>query len=156
MASSPAEHNGLRGTSPFSTLRYQLTSRPCTGSCVRFQHWHQRTCSGTSHDEPFLISSIGHECCLPWLFTPLWIRIFRICYRGHICNANGWVLIRILLRLCDGSPGSPTQVAVIIGELIGHFANDAIMRVTAKRNRGVFEAESRLWYGHLAYLTRFC
>ena len=48
------------------------------------------------------------------------------------------------------------QVAVIIGELIGHFANDAIMRITTKRNRGVFEAESRLWYRHLAYLMRFC
>ncbi|KAN0107661.1 Major facilitator superfamily domain containing protein [Russula decolorans] len=36
-------------------------------------------------------------------------------------------------------------VAVIIGEIIGHFANDAIMRVTTRRNKGVFEAESRLW-----------
>jgi hypothetical protein len=38
------------------------------------------------------------------------------------------------------------QVAVIIGEIIGHFANDAIMRVTTRRNKGVFEAESRLWW----------
>jgi len=37
------------------------------------------------------------------------------------------------------------QVAVLVGELIGHFANDAIMRVTTRRNNGVFEAESRLW-----------
>ena len=51
---------------------------------------------------------------------------------------------------------SPTQIAVVIGELIGHFANDAIMRITTKRNHGVFEAESRLWYGHLACLARFC
>ena len=36
------------------------------------------------------------------------------------------------------------QIAVLIGELIGHFANDAIMDVTARRNDGVFEAESRL------------
>ena len=36
------------------------------------------------------------------------------------------------------------QIAVLIGELIGHFANDAIMHVTARRNDGVFEAESRL------------
>ena len=41
--------------------------------------------------------------------------------------------------------GSPPQVAVIIGEIIGHFANDAIMRVTTRRNHGVFEAEGRLW-----------
>jgi hypothetical protein len=38
------------------------------------------------------------------------------------------------------------QVAVVIGEIIGHFANDAIMRVTTRRNKGVFEAESRLWW----------
>jgi hypothetical protein len=38
------------------------------------------------------------------------------------------------------------QVAVIIGEVIGHFANDAIMRITTSRNRGIFEAESRLWW----------
>ena len=48
------------------------------------------------------------------------------------------------------------QVAVIIGELIGHFANDAIMRITTRRNHGVFEAESRLWYGYPACLARFC
>ena len=41
--------------------------------------------------------------------------------------------------------GSPSQVAVIVGEIIGHFANDAIMHVTTRRNHGVFEAESRLW-----------
>jgi len=102
------------------------------------------------------MASIGYECCLPRLSTPLWIRIFSICDRGHICNANGWILILVLLRLCDGSRGSPIQVAVIVGELIGHFANDAIMRITTKRNHGVFEAESRLWYGHLARLARFC
>lgn len=41
--------------------------------------------------------------------------------------------------------GSPPQVAVFIGEVFGHFANDAIMRATTRRNKGVFEAESRLW-----------
>jgi hypothetical protein len=44
------------------------------------------------------------------------------------------------------------QVAVVIGEIIGHFANDAIMRVTTRRNKGVFEAESRLWWVRLACL----
>jgi hypothetical protein len=37
------------------------------------------------------------------------------------------------------------QVAVIIGHLIGHFMNDAIMHASTKLNYGVFEAESRLW-----------
>ena len=32
-----------------------------------------------------------------------------------------------------------------LGELIGHFVNDAIMYGTTRRNHGAFEAESRLW-----------
>jgi hypothetical protein len=46
------------------------------------------------------------------------------------------------------------QVAVFIGEAIGHFANDAIMRVTTRRNQGVFEAESRLWWVQWARSVR--
>jgi hypothetical protein len=50
------------------------------------------------------------------------------------------------------SSESTTQVAVIIGEIIGHFLNDAIMRITTRRNGGVFEAESRLWWVQTTYL----
>jgi hypothetical protein len=38
------------------------------------------------------------------------------------------------------------QVAAIIGELIGRYLNDWIMEVSIRRNKGVHEAESRLWY----------
>ncbi|KAH9991576.1 MFS general substrate transporter [Russula vinacea] len=48
------------------------------------------------------------------------------------------------------------MVAVIIGEVIGHFSNDAIMRVTTRRNRGVFEAESRLWACYIAVPLYIC
>ncbi|KAI3616814.1 mfs transporter [Moniliophthora roreri] len=44
-----------------------------------------------------------------------------------------------------GGYGTPI-VAIIIGELIGRFVNDWIMNISIKRNKGVFEAESRLWY----------
>ena len=37
------------------------------------------------------------------------------------------------------------QIAIIIGDMIGHYTNDAIMHVMTRRNNGVFEAESRLW-----------
>jgi hypothetical protein len=37
------------------------------------------------------------------------------------------------------------QVAVIIGELIGRYLNDWIMEFSIRRNKGVHEAESRLW-----------
>jgi len=47
-------------------------------------------------------------------------------------------------------------VAVIIGEIIGHFANDAIMRATTRRNQGVFEAESRLWACYVAVPLYVC
>ncbi|KAL1741300.1 major facilitator superfamily domain-containing protein [Schizophyllum fasciatum] len=48
-----------------------------------------------------------------------------------------------------GMYGTPI-VAVIIGELLGRYLNDWIMRATIKRNNGVFEAESRLWACYIA------
>ncbi|KAI0305254.1 major facilitator superfamily domain-containing protein [Multifurca ochricompacta] len=54
-----------------------------------------------------------------------------------------------------GAYGTPI-VAVIIGELIGHFANDAIMHLTTRRNNGVFEAESRLWTCYIAVPLYIC
>jgi hypothetical protein len=43
-----------------------------------------------------------------------------------------------------GAYGTPI-VAVVVGELTGRYVNDWIMNVSIRRNRGVFEAESRLW-----------
>ena len=37
------------------------------------------------------------------------------------------------------------QVSVLLGELIGRYVNDWIQNVSIRRNKGVFEAESRLW-----------
>jgi len=37
------------------------------------------------------------------------------------------------------------QVGILISGVIGHFVNDAIVRIATRRNHGVFEAESRLW-----------
>ena len=37
------------------------------------------------------------------------------------------------------------QVAVLVGELIGRYLNDWIMDISIRRNKGVHEAESRLW-----------
>ncbi|KAF7323703.1 MFS general substrate transporter [Mycena kentingensis (nom. inval.)] len=57
-----------------------------------------------------------------------------------------------------GSYGTPI-VSVFIGELIGRYLNDYIMNFTIRRNRGVFEAESRLWACYLAvplYIVGFC
>ncbi|KAH9974780.1 MFS general substrate transporter [Lactifluus volemus] len=48
------------------------------------------------------------------------------------------------------------MIAVIIGELIGHFVNDAIMYGTTRRNHGVFEAESRLWTCYIGVLLYIC
>ncbi|KAF8340130.1 major facilitator superfamily domain-containing protein [Amanita rubescens] len=41
-------------------------------------------------------------------------------------------------------------VSVIIGELTGRFTNEWIQNVSIKRNKGVFEAENRLWACYLA------
>ncbi|KAI5840785.1 major facilitator superfamily domain-containing protein [Morchella snyderi] len=37
------------------------------------------------------------------------------------------------------------MTAVVIGELWGHFFNDALQLRSIKRNKGIFEPESRLW-----------
>lgn len=34
---------------------------------------------------------------------------------------------------------------MLLGEVVGHFLNDWVMEVCIKRNKGVFEAEMRLW-----------
>lgn len=40
---------------------------------------------------------------------------------------------------------------MILGELVGRYLNDWIMNFSIRRNKGVFEAESRLWYCPLLF-----
>jgi len=54
-----------------------------------------------------------------------------------------------------GAYGTP-MVAVFVGELIGHFLNDAIMHASTRRNNGVFEAENRLWTCYIAVPLYIC
>jgi hypothetical protein len=91
----------------------------------------------------FLVTASGYECGFYCHSGTAWVRIFSRWYRRHVRYAIGCVPIPGSLH--GGSSESTTQVAVIIGEIIGHFLNDAIMRITTRRNGGVFEAESRLW-----------
>ncbi|KIM88318.1 hypothetical protein PILCRDRAFT_3335 [Piloderma croceum F 1598] len=49
----------------------------------------------------------------------------------------------------SGLYGTPI-IATLIGELIGRYLNDWIMDVSIRRNKGVHEAESRLWACYLA------
>ncbi|TRM62260.1 major facilitator superfamily domain-containing protein [Schizophyllum amplum] len=48
-----------------------------------------------------------------------------------------------------GMYGTPI-VAVLLGEVVGRYLNDWIMRTSIRRNNGVFEAESRLWACYIA------
>ncbi|KAF8056670.1 MFS general substrate transporter [Lyophyllum atratum] len=54
-----------------------------------------------------------------------------------------------------GGYGTPI-VSVIIGELIGRYLNDWIMNMSIRRNKGVFEAESRLWACYVAMPLYIC
>ncbi|KAJ7182486.1 major facilitator superfamily domain-containing protein [Mycena crocata] len=47
-------------------------------------------------------------------------------------------------------------VAVVVGEVIGRYANDWIMNISIRRNSGVFEAESRLWACYIAVPLYIC
>ena len=97
-----------------------------------------------SNIEPILVPLSGYECCFPWFPKSGGVRVFPVCDRRRVRYANGCVFL-FWTAYTVTHEGSPPQVAVIIGEIIGHFANDAIMRVTTRRNQGVFEAEGRLW-----------
>jgi MFS family permease len=54
-----------------------------------------------------------------------------------------------------GGYGTPI-VAVIIGELVGRYTNEWIMNISIRRNKGVFEAESRLWACYIAIPLYIC
>ncbi|KAF8156654.1 MFS general substrate transporter [Crassisporium funariophilum] len=54
-----------------------------------------------------------------------------------------------------GGYGTPI-VSVLIGELVGRYANDYIMNASIRRNKGVFEAESRLWACYIAIPLYIC
>ncbi|KIJ06422.1 hypothetical protein PAXINDRAFT_20390 [Paxillus involutus ATCC 200175] len=54
-----------------------------------------------------------------------------------------------------GSYATP-MVAVVIGEVIGRYANDWIMNASIRRNRGIFEPESRLWICYIAMPLYLC
>ncbi|KAI0039715.1 hypothetical protein FA95DRAFT_1684165 [Auriscalpium vulgare] len=54
-----------------------------------------------------------------------------------------------------GAYGTPI-VAVLVGEVFGHFVNDKIMNTSIKRNHGVFEAETRLWVCYIAVPVYIC
>ncbi|KAI0070549.1 MFS general substrate transporter [Panus rudis PR-1116 ss-1] len=54
-----------------------------------------------------------------------------------------------------GTYGTPI-VAVLLGELMGRYFNDWVMNVSIRRNKGVFEAESRLWTCYIAVVLYIC
>ncbi|KAF5380010.1 hypothetical protein D9615_006164 [Tricholomella constricta] len=54
-----------------------------------------------------------------------------------------------------GGYGTPI-VSVIIGELVGRYLNDWIMNISIRRNKGIFEAESRLWACYVAMPLYIC
>lgn len=89
--------------------------------------------------------SLGYKCCFHWLSAPNRVRILPIWDRWRVRYTSGWFPVPGRQH-SHSQRTSTTQVAIVIGEIIGHFANDAIMRVTTRRNNGVFEAESRLWW----------
>ena len=100
-----------------------------TGYVIRFQHWYQR-----------------HQRRLPWDTTPDRLRLESIRHRRRVRHTNRTYISSyhhsLSLYLCRSHTH---QVAVVIGELIGRYANEWIMNNGIKRNNGVFEAEVRLW-----------
>ena len=95
---------------------------------------------------PYIDRKIGNECCLLGRACSRWVwiqsnnsgRALRYADRkftGCHCKVFSFIYNMPIL-----------QVAVIIGELMGRFTNAWIQDMSIRRNHGVFEAESRLWY----------
>ncbi|KIP06311.1 hypothetical protein PHLGIDRAFT_465509 [Phlebiopsis gigantea 11061_1 CR5-6] len=64
----------------------------------------------------------------------------------------GFQFSQIATAGCYGTP----IVAVLLGELLGRFFNDWVMNLSIRRNKGVFEAESRLWTCYIAVPLYVC
>jgi hypothetical protein len=96
-----------------------------TGNAFRLQYW----------DNP-------HTSCVFRITAAFWIwthafRHFRVIWYTYCMSfsqPSDYIFDRCVW-----------QVAVLVGELIGRYLNDWIMNVTIRRNKGVHEAESRLW-----------
>ena len=73
------------------------------------------------YSKTFLIPSSGYECGFHWHSGTTGVWTFSRWYRWHVRYAIGCV--PIWSRLHGRSSESTTQVAVIIGEIIGHFLN---------------------------------
>ena len=62
-----------------------------------------------------------------------------------ISGSYGTPLVRRFSIKLPGLLTQLLQVSVLIGEIVGRYTNDWIMNWNIRRNKGVFEAESRLW-----------
>ncbi|KAF8438828.1 MFS general substrate transporter [Boletus edulis BED1] len=58
-------------------------------------------------------------------------------------------------NIVAGAYATP-MVAIVIGEVIGRFVNDWILKFSIRRNQGFFEAENRLWVCYLAMPLYLC
>ncbi|KAJ7766303.1 MFS general substrate transporter [Mycena maculata] len=64
--------------------------------------------------------------------------------------------INVTTAVFLGTPLPIGYVSVILGELIGRYLNDGIMNWSIRRNKGVFEAETRLWACYMALPLYIC
>lgn len=56
-----------------------------------------------------------------------------------VCSMGSYLIFFLLLA------NLINQVAVFIGEIVGRYANEWFMNMGIRKNKGVFEAEIRLW-----------
>jgi len=80
------------------------------------------------------------------------INVTNVVFVGTPRNMGGYGFTPFAIA---GSYGTPI-VSVILGELIGRYFNDFIADFNIRRNKGVFEAEFRLWMTYLALPLFIC
>ncbi|KAF9522707.1 MFS general substrate transporter [Crepidotus variabilis] len=147
---------------------YDRNVRPVPEPSTTGLHYRLETVTGITgwHMQKYRTSwkdSILSPFRLIWRPHMLMLLIFEALFFGI-----GTIGVNVTLAVFLGTPAAEggfgwsqyavaasyatPMVSVLIGEVTGRYLNDYIMNLSIKRNKGVFEAESRLWATYAAIL----
>ncbi|KAJ3516042.1 hypothetical protein NLJ89_g1381 [Agrocybe chaxingu] len=88
----------------------------------------------------------------PHLLMLLIYEVTNAVFLGLPVEMGGYAFSQYAIAASYATP----IVSVFLGEIVGRYANDFIMNVSVRRNKGVFEAESRLWACYIAMPLYVC
>ncbi|TFK47549.1 MFS general substrate transporter [Heliocybe sulcata] len=142
-----------------------VPSRPTTGVRYRIETLLGLTGLKMARYRPSVVSGLVSHMNVLWRPQLLGVLLFEALLFGFSIGIN------VTMAVFLGTPppvgfgwsqyavaaGYATPiVAVLIGEILGRYMNDWIQSWSIRRNKGVFEAESRLWACYVAIPLYIC